>query len=374
MGFGVSPLASQEERERWAGAGIAPLTTAARERFETGLGISPMASTSDVESWKVAEYMAGQRPASELPEAYGGRPTGTTRRALRMQKTWDKQAAERAAQEQEMRQVEEFNKTMRLRDLDIQTKALDLETKREDALFDAQQEANKKASEARLAKFSSTLDPTDPTSASRLAEYIGQDVYLLDSPLAAKRYDFFTRAASNSVQVVENQQNKVVSDTVSAALQAGLTEADIAKFKTLDPQTKKETYNIDGLRKATDTLIGERAVAAETRKEPEDARTELQKAQDQLADSKARLGAFLDEGGDPVEESETYRRALADVKESESRVDRLSGAKPKPKKEEDKAPQYTPEQITAAKDIARDIKHPKNKQAIRLLKSIGESY
>jgi hypothetical protein len=346
-------------------------------RRQWGWAPSALASPEEKRAYQASvlmpEIAAGRASVADLPEQYGGRPTGTSRRAIRMQQAWDAQQAANLAQEQEMRQVEEFNKTMRLRDLDIQTKTLDLETKREDALFDAQQEANKKASEARLAKFSSTLDPTDPSSASKLAEYIGQDVYLLDSPLAAKRYDFFTKAASNSIQVIDNQQNKVVSDTVSSALQAGLSEADIAKFKTLDQQGR-ETYDIGGLRRATDTVIGERAVAAEGRKEPEDTRTELQKAQDQLADSKARLGAFLDEGGDPVEESETYRRALADVKESESRVDRLSGAKPKLKKEEGKAPQYTPEQITAAKDIARDIKHPKNKQAIRLLKSIGESY
>lgn len=342
-----------------------------------GWGPSTMASPEEKAAYDYLEKRplveSGQLSPADLPEQYGGRPQGQSRRAIRMQQAWDAQQAAIIAQQQEMRQVEEFGKTMLSRDLDIKIKEYDFTTKKENDLFEKNEEAKIRMAEAMLAEFANKLDPTDPASASLLAAEIENNPYLLNSELAAKRYDYFTKAASNSVRVIEGQQNKVVEDTVSAALRAGLTEADIAKFKTLNQQGG-ETYDIGGLRKATDTLIGERAVAAETRKEPEDTRTELQKAQDQLADSKARLGAFLDEGGDPVEESETYRRALADVKESESRVDRLSGAKPKLKKEEDKAPQYTPEQIAAAKDIARDIKHPRNRQAIQLLRSIGESY
>jgi hypothetical protein len=305
-------------------------------RRQFGWEPSALASPEEKRAYQASALMpeiaAGRASVADLPEQYGGRPQGESRRAIRMQQAWDAQQAAVAQQEQEVRQVEEFNKTMRLRDLDIQTKALDLETKREDALFEAQQEANRKASEASLAKFASTLDPTDPTSASRLAEYIGQDVYLLDSPLAAKRYEFFNKAAANSVQVIENQQNKVVSDAVSAALQAGLTEADIAKFKTLDPQTKKETYDIGGLRRATDIVIGERAVAAEGRKEEEDTRSPIQIAQDNLADAKARLGAYMEDGEPFDETSESFRKAQADVNEAQARFDRLSGAeKPKPK-------------------------------------------
>jgi hypothetical protein len=290
-----------------------------------------------------------------------------------MQKAWDAQQAAMLAREQEARQVEEFNKTMLSRDLDIQIKEYDLRTKKENDLFEKSEETKIRAAEARLAEFANTLDPTDPASASLLAAEIENNPYLLDSPIAAKRYDYFTKAASNSVRVIDGQQRKVVEDVVSAALRAGLSEADIAKFKTLNQQGG-ETYDIGGLRRATDAVIGERVIAAEKDKEPKDPRTELQKAQDQLDDSKARLGAYIEEG-EPVDDtSESYRKVLADVNEAQARVDRLSGAKPKPEKEKDKAPQYTPEQISVAKDIARNIKHPKNKQAIRLLKSIGESY
>lgn len=93
-GFGVSELASPEEKKRFAAAGVAPLTTGARQRFEKGRGISPMAGDAEKEAWIAAEVLAGQRDPMELPKAYGGlgeRPEASTRRGLRMQQEWDAQ-------------------------------------------------------------------------------------------------------------------------------------------------------------------------------------------------------------------------------------------------------------------------------------------
>jgi hypothetical protein len=292
---------------------------------------STMASPEEREAFAAQEVRAGRAPIEMLPEDYGGRPQGQSRRAIRMQEAWDAQQAQALQQQQAILEMEEARKTMRLRDLDVQTKEFDLKTKKEDALFEANEEANRKAAEARLAEFANTLDPTDPTSASRLAAEIENNPYLLDSPLAAKRYDYFNKAASNSVRVIEGQQRKAVDSVVSAALQAGMSGEDIARFKTLDDQNR-ETYDVGGLQRAMDIVIGERTVAAEERKEPEDKRSPQQKAQDQLADAKARLGAYMD-GDEPFDDtSESFRKAQADVNEAQARVERLSKSeKPKPK-------------------------------------------
>jgi hypothetical protein len=92
MGFGVSPMASQETRRAYAAAGLSPLGTQDRERLEAGAGISPMAGSTEKETWKMGEYMSGKR--EEAPIAYGGigdRPVGSSRRAIRMQDEYDKQ-------------------------------------------------------------------------------------------------------------------------------------------------------------------------------------------------------------------------------------------------------------------------------------------
>lgn len=109
MGFGVSPLAAPETRRAYAEAGLSPLGTQERERFERGGRISPMASTPEKEAWVAAEVQAGRRPQTDLPTAYGGigeRPEATTRRGLRMQQEWDARHKMIIDQQEAIRQQE----------------------------------------------------------------------------------------------------------------------------------------------------------------------------------------------------------------------------------------------------------------------------
>jgi hypothetical protein len=294
---------------------LARTTTSPRARW--GWGPSDLASKEERDAFRALRVgraiEQGQATVAELPEAYGGRPQGTTRRAIRQQQAWEAEQAAILQQQQEARQIEEFQKNQRIKDLTIEEKEYDFRTKREDDLFNSNESVKTKAAEAGLAEFANTLDPTNPTSASRLAAYIQNNPYLLNSPLAAKRYDYFTKAAANSVTVIEGQQNKAVEDAVSAALRAGLTEAQIAEFETLDQQGR-ETFDIGGIRRATDIVIGGRAAAAEERKEPTDTRTEVEKARDRLAEAQAALGALSaeDEYGNPIIERDSpeYIRAF----------------------------------------------------------------
>ncbi len=354
---------------------LARVETSPRARW--GWGPSDLASQEEKDAFRALrvgrEIESGRATVADLPEEYGGRPQGSSRRAIRQRIAWDAEQAAAMQQQQEARQVEEFNKNMLISDLDYQTKSLTLELKRTELAADLQNQKiiKEQAVTAReiFGKYPDT--PEGIAAASDEINKIAPRAW--EDETIGKIYFYKDKNSRANTAAVEAQQNKIVEDTVSAALREGLSEADIAKFKTLDQQNK-ETYDVVGLRREIDTVIGGRVVAAEKEKEPKDPRTELQKAQDELDEAKARLGAYVEDGEAVDEDSESYRRVLGDVNVAQARVDRLSGAKPKPKKEEDKAPQYTPEQITAAKDIARDIKHPKNKQAIRLLKSIGESY
>jgi hypothetical protein len=122
MGFGVSPLASGETRRAYAEAGLSPLGTQERERFERGGAISPMASKAEKDAWVAAEVMAGRRPESDLPVAYGGmgeRPktpktgfyiggeeTAYGRRMARMQQAWDEAQKQQIEQQRFAQQVD----------------------------------------------------------------------------------------------------------------------------------------------------------------------------------------------------------------------------------------------------------------------------
>jgi hypothetical protein len=103
-GWGTS--SDPAERQRFAEAGLSPLTSEERMRMERGWGASPLASKESREAMVAEEVRRGDRPEWQLPETYGGRPTGTTRRAIRQQLAWDAQQAAILAQQEERRQAE----------------------------------------------------------------------------------------------------------------------------------------------------------------------------------------------------------------------------------------------------------------------------
>lgn len=60
-------------------------------RWQWGWGPSPLASEEEKQAYKARQVRAGKLPATELPEAYGGMPTGNTRRAIRAREVWVQQ-------------------------------------------------------------------------------------------------------------------------------------------------------------------------------------------------------------------------------------------------------------------------------------------
>jgi hypothetical protein len=96
-GFGATP--DTASRERFAAAGIAPLTTAEKSRRESGSG--PFSSIESRRAFQAADVMEEGGPQADLPEEYGGRPKGSSRRAQRMAFEWDKMQQE-AIQNQQM--------------------------------------------------------------------------------------------------------------------------------------------------------------------------------------------------------------------------------------------------------------------------------
>lgn len=106
-GWGTSPMASPEERKRFAAAGEIPLPSESVARLAEGRGISPMASTAEKEAWKMGEYMTGRR--EQAPVEYGGigdRPTGTSRRSIRMQAEYDEAQKQALEQQRIMQQMD----------------------------------------------------------------------------------------------------------------------------------------------------------------------------------------------------------------------------------------------------------------------------
>jgi len=135
-GFGPSALASQEERQSFYDAGLSPLGRGDRERLVEGKGISPMAGQKEKDAFIASEVQAGLRSQIELPESYGGigeRPSGTTRRAIRMREQWDKQYDQyQTGIENQMKQ-EAYNKAFEKQQRELKLRESD--GQREDLKF-----------------------------------------------------------------------------------------------------------------------------------------------------------------------------------------------------------------------------------------------
>jgi len=102
-GWGSSSDPAQ--RQRLASAGYSPLTSEEKMRVERGWGASPLASREDQDAMVAAEVNAGNRTSADLPEAYGGMPTGSTRRDIRMRDEWVKRQAIIDREEQAKREA-----------------------------------------------------------------------------------------------------------------------------------------------------------------------------------------------------------------------------------------------------------------------------
>jgi hypothetical protein len=113
-------------------------------RRQWGWG-TPEIGTTSPEERAAYEYLekkplveSGELSARDLPEDYGGRPQGSSRRAIRMQQAWDAGYAAELDRQEQLRQIEEFNSQMAIRNLEYQTKSLDLRLKRSDLAADLQ--------------------------------------------------------------------------------------------------------------------------------------------------------------------------------------------------------------------------------------------
>jgi hypothetical protein len=371
LGFGIS--GDTESRRRAAAAGVAPLTTSERIRRDWGWG--PDSSPESQRAFQAAEVMERGGSTFSMPAEYGGFPTGSSRRDIRMRDEWIARENVRMKLEEEERERQKFLQNQLMNDLRISSAQYESEKNIKLDQMQAKIDARVKFEEAAFTDYANQFNIDDPTAASRISEYISRRPVLANSDTAKNVFLYFQNASANSMQSQNIQTRKAIQDKVSEARSLGISDREIDSAKTLD-QSGAETFDMGRIQYMIDTTKGQRLVEAEKRREPEDIRTPFQKAQDDYAIATARLGAYLDEDGLPFdEESEVYRRAKADVLEAETRIKRSERTTAAPRlAEEDEQPRYSQEQIDAAKAAAGDPQNPRSRAARRFLNSIGESY
>ena len=239
MGFGVSPLASQETRRSYAAAGLSPLGTQDRERSERGGGISPMAGRAEKDAWKMAEYQAGDR--EQAPISYGGmgeRPEGSTRRAIRMQKEWDKRSQEMAEA-----QRAETEMALRLEAEARQKRAEEIEINKS-AIAEARESSKQEQSRSILGAFigstrpdgtkTSPIDINDPEAPERIQRTIYMNPIGMEDQatkeIAMKLLDDSLAARERNAKEEESRVKDESTAKVGIAKELGAYGMSVADF------------------------------------------------------------------------------------------------------------------------------------------------
>jgi hypothetical protein len=330
MGFGPT---SPDEKRRAAGAGISPLGTMERIRFEEGRGLSPLASKSEKEAYMASEVMAGRRDPMELPKSYGGlgeRPEASTRRQFRRQQEWDKQYAVVRAEEEAARQIEESDRDYVMRQQDQQNKMEEERGKRDAELarVGRESEIRNQSRKIREAFIGATLPDGSKTrpidlNSDDAVERIQSTVYMNDlgmedqatKEMASMFLDDALRFREKKANEI-SERAKVDTQTITDLTKlAKLTERNTSDLFSIDPETKDVVVNPTAVGEAQADLA-----LREKRGEVKDpSYSDLNK------DAGVLRGKIRDINLDIIVENNLYNKAKTDREKSlaQSRIEQL---------------------------------------------------
>ena len=214
---------------------------------------SLMASREEKDSYTAQEVGRGNLPSSELSEAYGGRPTGTTRRAIRMQESYD---AERE------RQLKEAEFSRGIYESDREFQSLSSARAAQIAKFNNEQEdrlaSQRLATETEVDvnKFYEGFNKLDPKNETFL-EDVGKlrATYGLANgdPRIEKTVEQYGQAYEKYAAGRAAQQeyaekfNNDLQEIAKASEQSGLP---MSNFVTTDPTTGRDVIDREALGRA----------------------------------------------------------------------------------------------------------------------------
>ena len=299
-------------------------------RLRWGWG-TPEVGTTSPEERAAYEYLekkplveSGELSVRDLPEDYGGRPQGSSRRAFRQQQAWDAGYAAELERQEQIRKIADEKRKAKLDDLKYESEYYDLRTKQNEDLFELRTAADLKQAEAEFTDFRNKLNPNDPASAGMIYSYISSDPRLAESKVAYTSAEFFDKAAKNSVVSIANQEQEKKTGIINSALRDGVTEQEIEATKFADPKTAIVDYNYEEIAKLAAQRAGERK-AEKPEETPEEKRAKA--TEEEISDERKGLKSSIRNLEDSIAETEsnleTYRANSPDRKKVEAKISTL---------------------------------------------------
>lgn len=286
-------------------------------RRQWGWEPSPMASVEEQRAYKAYEMLpkvaAGEIPVSELPEAYGGRPTGTSRRAIRMEAEYNKRR-EQMIQEAKALQsmdIEQKQFEMGLRDQQMQED--DFYYNR--GLKEAEQklQAQQRSEATAIISGLNQLDPRSPDYQKNVATIFGNNpLGAADENVqkVAAQYGAANEVYINSLVTQSEQQKKDAEE--QAQISADIVKYDLTpeqQAKMLVPNLPAGVVRFDANK--AKPIIAEAEKAIEGRKETKATEKE---SETRFDDYNKALATYDGLAGDKQAEPEEVAKARAAVR------------------------------------------------------------
>jgi len=208
---------------------------------------SALASAEERAAYAAQEVRAGRAPEEMLPEDYGGRPTGTSRRAIRMQEAYDVEMARRAEEERAAAAESRANQAfqMQLRDQQIQEEEAGL---RREVMLTAQDLRHR--TNQHVSGFMSgirggvdasgkeipPLDPESPDYPKRIAELTRNFPLAPENPeiapiIAAMNSIYNARLSADKERAAAREEaQEDFAKTTQSLLEAGVPEEELVQY------------------------------------------------------------------------------------------------------------------------------------------------
>ena len=368
QGFGVAP--DTVSRKQAAAAGISPLTTEEKFRQERGWGVEE-GDAESMAAFGAASVMERGGPMGEMPEEYGGRTVGSTRRDMRRQMEYDQAQQQYLRNQLMMQQAEESS--ARLDEIEIQIGARELEKARNARIADEGKfifetiAGNKKVGvdEDGNDVFSEPLNPSAPGAIDKIANLMKM-YHGMENPIVSttvmRLYNDAIKAEENRMEDSKRsieEQDSFLIDKEAEASELGIDTSPFYKTE-IDPETQKVVItSVDrmginraiGLAKRNDLEkkkkeVGQSKLDEETKEQAMSVLDEINKIDAEIR--KANFNAGRERNATKRDEfiaNEEFYRG-----EREVLTERFNGLVPR-RPVEDRQPQSfdTPEEAEAAK-------------------------
>lgn len=231
-----------------------------------GWGPSDLASREERNAYRASQVSAGRLPTSQLPEAYGGMPTGTSRRAIRARAAWleqqkflQEQEKNQKAQAKELREIQSWRMTMANSAFDLDNKRLKREQDQIDEL-----ERNKQSNA--ILRGLAEIDPIADPDASLKLEKLAGDYPLgyLDEGTKVrfeKKKIMADTYGAKAMQQKRDESNALVAEEVKKFYAAGGSEKALVEAREVNTVTGEPVLNPNKIREMTGLLEGQKVIS-----------------------------------------------------------------------------------------------------------------